>query len=180
MQNEMQMQVDSLRRDFDLAFASAPSAEHRQIEGLLAIRVAGDAYALRLSEIVGLAADCAVQALPTPIVALMGLASLRAQIVPVYDLGVLLGYPAAVAARWLVLVRGEALVALAFEQFEAHLRTELMSLEGAGSTPSRSHLAGAVQSDSMRPIVDLNSIFTHITQIQSTVISSPDLGSVAS
>ena len=52
--------ADELRRAFDRSFAEAPGGapEADALESLLAIRVGGDPYALRLSEIAGLFADC--------------------------------------------------------------------------------------------------------------------------
>ena len=55
---------------------------------------------------------------------LLGLAGSRGALVPVYDLGALLGYPRDGSRRWLVTTAGAVVVGLAFDRFEAHVRVD--------------------------------------------------------
>jgi chemotaxis signal transduction protein len=117
-------QAVKLRNAFDRARAipfSSQAAE--QIENLLAIRVHGDAFAIRLSEISGLATDKKIVAFPSPIPELLGVAAIRGRLVPVYSLAVLLGYSAnAEQGRWLALCGAEEPVGFALNDFEDYLR----------------------------------------------------------
>lgn len=121
--NQVQLagRVEMLREAFDRSFAQPPVLEAARTEDLLAIRVAGNPYALRVAEIAGLFADKAVVPVPSAVPELLGVSGLRGAIVPVYDLAVLLGYPAQAAPRWLVLARSREPVALAFDAMEAQL-----------------------------------------------------------
>ena len=116
-----------LRNAFDRARAIPHSARAvEQVEGLLSIRVSGDPYAIRVSEISGLANDRKVVAFPSSIPELLGLAGIRGGLVSVYSLAALLGYSReAGQARWLVLCGTEEPVGLAFSDFEGYLPVPL-------------------------------------------------------
>jgi len=108
-----------LRREFDGGFARPFATAGSDGVELLAIRVAGHGYAIRLAEIAGLFADRTVTPVPGPLPELRGLANLRGALVPVYDLGLLLGHPAGDAPRWLALATARR-VALAFDGLDGH------------------------------------------------------------
>jgi chemotaxis signal transduction protein len=98
----------------------------------LAVRVARDAYAIRVSEISGISTDRKVVALPSPIPELLGVAGLRGAIVPVYSLAALLGYGReAGQVRWLVLCGTDEPFALAFSGLEGYLRVPQAELYAA-------------------------------------------------
>src|SRR5260370_41047957 len=85
--------VAELRSVFDQARAAPfSSGAEEHTEDLLAIRVSRDAYAIRVSEIAGLATDRNIVAFPTPIPELLGVASIRGALVPVYSLAMLPRY----------------------------------------------------------------------------------------
>ncbi|HEY8088280.1 MAG TPA: chemotaxis protein CheW [Polyangiaceae bacterium] len=127
-----------LRRSFDRSFADPPRAAVAVLEDLLTIRVAGDPYALCLAECAGLFADRKVTPLPTTVPELLGLAGSRGALVPVYDLGALLGYPRDASRRWLVTTAGSAVVGLAFDEFEAHVRIDHDAV-AEDDSPARRH-----------------------------------------
>jgi chemotaxis signal transduction protein len=116
-----------LRNAFDRARAIPFSTEAvERVESLLSIRVSGDPYAIRVSEISGLASDRKVVAFPSSIPELLGVASIRGGLVSVYSLAALLGYSReADQARWLVLCGAEEPVGLAFSDLEGYLRVPL-------------------------------------------------------
>jgi chemotaxis signal transduction protein len=154
--------VRALRESFDRGFAEPASAAIGDRTDFLAVRVGGDPYALRLSELLGLVADKRIVKTPSRSDALLGLAGFRGAITPVFDLARLLGYPPADAPRWLALTRDGALIGLAFELFEAHLRvtSEAFVKDAAGDRPG---LRGAVRdSDLTRPILHFPSLLTII------------------
>jgi chemotaxis signal transduction protein len=159
-----------LRDAFDRGFAEPPAIAQRETVDLLSIRLGGDAFALRLVETAGLFSDRKITPVPTPLRELRGLAGVRGTLVPVYDLGVLLGYAIANAPRWIVMAR-EAPVAFAIETFVGQLRIDraaLITNEAAG----REHVREiARDEDVSRPIVHLPSLVAAIGKRASTSIS---------
>jgi chemotaxis signal transduction protein len=154
----------ALRCLFDSSFAAAASSMTEPLEDLLAIRVGADPYALRLSEIVGLYADIKIVPVPSPVVQLLGIVSLRGKMAPVYDLAALLHYPPAASPRWMILAGVSQPVGLAFETFEAHLQVSKASLadgedRGESSGAVRQHVRGVVRAaDALRPMIHVASV----------------------
>jgi chemotaxis signal transduction protein len=124
----------AIRRAFDETFAApARAAPDDQID-LLAIRVAGQDYAVRLADVVGLQLTRKIVAVPSAMAELLGVSGLRGGLVPVYQLGVLLGHDGqpAEALSWLVLCATPELLGLAFESFAGHLRVSRSDVRVAG------------------------------------------------
>jgi chemotaxis signal transduction protein len=155
--------AEELRRAFDRSFADAPRVDtDATYVDLLAIRVGGDGYALRLAEVAGLFVDRVVSPLPTSVPELRGLAGFRASLVPVYDLAALLGYPTADAPRWLVSMAGVVTVALAFDRFDAHVRVAHGALAVADAG-ARGHVREVARtSDGVRAVLHLPSVLEAI------------------
>lgn len=109
-----------MRREFDAAFARPVEIDETIREKLLAIRIGGQPFSIRLSSIAGLFADKKITAVPGGHPALRGIAGFRGIVLPVYDLARLLAITAAKQPRWLVIAKA-APVAVAFETFEAQL-----------------------------------------------------------
>jgi chemotaxis signal transduction protein len=160
-----------LRQEFDQAFARPVQAGAAPMEDHLAIRLRGDAHALRLDEVATLAPLGTLTRFPSPRPELLGVTGFRGAIVPVYDLRALLGYGAPDAPRWVVVAAAQP-VALAFDVFEGHLRLprEARALEapgqgrgpGAAAAPRRHvhevlHAQGGV-----RPLVSIASVLDTI------------------
>lgn len=160
----LEERVRKLRDGFDLAFAAPIAAERGARIDFLAIRVGGDPYALRLSELLGLAADKKIVPTPSGERALLGLAGFRGSVTPVFDLARLLGYPPANAPRWIVLAGERAQVGLSFETFESHLRVESSALLEK-SADERPGLRGAMRdADITRPILHSKTLLSMIEE----------------
>jgi purine-binding chemotaxis protein CheW len=148
----------ALRHGFDRSFAEAPSLDGAAGEPFLAVRIAGAACALRLVEVSGLFAGKTVVAMPSPAAELLGLAECRGAVLPVYDLGLMLGRPKGTAPRWLVVAAGGD-VAFAFEGYDGFLRAQPGTIiqesrpEGAAGS-----VREVLQADVIRPIVHLPSL----------------------
>jgi chemotaxis signal transduction protein len=142
----------SLRRAFDRSFAKPSEVVTVATEDLLAIRVAGDRYAIPLSDVAGLHADKRVSAVPTSTRALLGIAGFRGAIVPVYDLRLLLGYPSGAAARWIVVAAAKP-VAFAFEVLDGHRRLPRDAITDEATTAA--FVRGVARDPETRPIVRL-------------------------
>jgi purine-binding chemotaxis protein CheW len=154
------------RRAFDRTFTEARGARAEVVEDLLAIRVGGDPYAVRVLEIASLHADRRVVALPSRAPALLGLVGLRGTMAPVYDLRAVLGYAGGAAPRWLVLVRAPDLVGLAFDLFESHVRVTAASIARTSDGGARSQFAsGAVRvAETIRPVLHIAALVEAITR----------------
>ena len=151
--------VEEVRRVFDQA-RSAPfsSGTEEQTEDLLAIRVSRNAYAIRVSEISGLATDRKIVAFPSPIPELLGVAGIRGALVPVYSLAILLGHNAETeGTRWLALCGTEDPVALVFSDFEGYVRVPLTQLYAAEQEDAaRTHAQHVVRAtDMVRAVVSI-------------------------
>ena len=137
-------------------------------EGMLAIRVGADPYALLLSEIMGLYSDVRVIAVPSLVPQFKGIVGLRGMIAPVYDLAALMRYPPAASPRWMVLAGGAAggarPVGLAFESFEAHLRVSAASAQNGGDAggeggATRRYTRGSVHAaGALRAIIRMDAV----------------------
>jgi purine-binding chemotaxis protein CheW len=153
----------ALRESFDASFARPASLASAPGEHLLAVRVAGEPWLVRLAEIAGLYADLHVAWLPSTVPALRGIASLRGAIVPVYDLASLLGRPGGETLRWLVLSAGPRRVGLAFERFEGHLAVGPGRMVTPGGREGHPHVAAIVSdSECRRPVMDVGSLLEAI------------------
>jgi purine-binding chemotaxis protein CheW len=153
----------ALRAEFDHSFAALP-ATPAPTEELLAIRVGGDSYALRLRGVLELVAGHPVSRLPSATPHLLGLAGLRGGVVPVFSLTSLLGAAGGLpreTPRWLLLCAEEEPFALAFDGFEGHLRlpTGALSCSAPGSarrfTSGLARTAGGGRAPVDRALLDL-------------------------
>jgi len=149
----------ALRSAFDRGFSEPPAREAASTEDLLAVTIAGDPYALRVSELSGLVSNRKVVALPSRAPHLLGIAGVRGGLVPVYALAGLLGYDGTqTAGPWLALCGRQEPVALAFEQLEGFLRAPRADLYPVGVELSKQHVAEGVRTGSVtRRVVDTRS-----------------------
>ena len=158
----------ALRRLFDESFAAPAASMTQRLEGLLAIRVGSDPYALRLSEIAGLHVGVKIVPVPSPAAQLLGIVGIRGMMAPIYDLAALLRSPPAANSRWFIIARGPKPVGFAFETFESHLQVSQSSLangdvEDAGTGAPKQHMRGTVRAaGALRPIIHLASVLEMI------------------
>ena len=153
----------ALRREFDRSFIEAPPVDVVLKEDLLAIRLAGQDFAIRLAEIAGLFADKKVVPVPSTNAALLGIAGFRGAIVPVYDLQSLLGLAASRTWRWLV-IAAQAPVAFSFEKFEGRLRVLPDAITPQKSDAKPGFTRDFVRTENvLRPIIQLSSVVEGLT-----------------
>jgi chemotaxis signal transduction protein len=149
-----------LRDMFDQSFAAAALAPEAAHTDFVCIRVGGEPAAIALGDITSLHADLRVVALPTPAPVLLGVAAVRAAVVPIYDLCAALGGGATGQARWIVLVRGGS-VGFAVQGFDGHARIPDASIAPA---PQPGHLRGRFSFGGQpRSVIDIGSVLTAIT-----------------
>jgi purine-binding chemotaxis protein CheW len=160
--SEAATNAQRLRAAFDAVFAEPFRTDAAETVELLALRLGGDGFAIRLTETAGLFADPKVTPVPSPVAELRGLAGVRGVLVPVYDLAALMGYPPATQPRWLLTAR-HAQVGFAFEAFDGQLRVEagaLVAHEAAGETVSQVVRAAEFSG----PIIQLNSLIAALAR----------------
>ena len=152
-----------LRDAFDRGFAAAPPPPAPPHTDFLCLRIGGEPAAVVLAEIASLHADLPIVALPTRAPELLGVAAIRAVIVPIYDLAVAVGATTTGAPRWIVLVRGGA-AGFAFEICDGHARAPDRSIATSpAGAARRGHVRGQLAvSDPPRAIIDLGSVLTAI------------------
>lgn len=156
----------ALREEFDRSYAVRPVLEWaEQRDTLLAIRVGADRYAIRVREITGLAKNRRVVAFPSPIGELLGVASVRGVLAPVYSLAALLGYTHDAREEtgetsWLALCGGEERAGLAFAGFEGHFVIPAADVFAATQEDaSRGHVKETVRlAGSVRGVISIPSI----------------------
>jgi chemotaxis signal transduction protein len=149
-----------LRRAFDQAFAEPPRDAPRETEDLLAIRVAGDPYALKIRELTGLGAKRKIVPVPSRRADLLGIVGIRGSLVSVYSLAAVLGYDAsAPSIHWLALSGDPDPVAFAFEELEGFLRVHRSDLCRPEHVDSpRHHVTAAVRTGNItRLVIDTHS-----------------------
>jgi len=154
----LEHRLEHFRHAFDQAFAAAPTGTVETFEDLLAVRVAGDRYALRAGEIRGLVVSRRIVPLPSRRPELLGVAGHRGMLVPVYSLAALLGYGAGLTATpWLALVGGSEPLGLGFEQFEGFLRVRSGDIRTARDPGRATPHAGQVVlvDNQSRQVVDI-------------------------
>lgn len=152
----------ALRLAFDRAFALAPDANVVTHDGLLAIRIGATPYLVRLAEVSGLFADKKVTGLPSPIRELLGIAGLRGTVLPVYDLGMMLGYTKAAAPRWL-LVAAAAPIGLAFDGFDGYVSAPHGAVAPEAHAETRQRFVREIlQIEVARPVIHLPSVLETI------------------
>ena len=152
----------ALRRAFDATFALSIEEAPAAGDDFLSIRLGGDFYALRLTEVAGIFADRKITSLPTGVTELTGLAGFRGAMVPVYDLAALMHYPPAGAARWMA-IAATAPVGFTFDRFEGHVRCPSGSIASALNSQVREHVRDVVHgADRGHFVIDLPSVIAAI------------------
>jgi purine-binding chemotaxis protein CheW len=148
-----------LRSAFDRSFAVAARAADQMSQDLIAIRVGGEPFAIRLTDVAGLFADRKVTHIPGGHPAQLGIAGFRGALVPVFSLPLLFACPAGSAPRWLA-VAAVAPVALAFDGFESHLRVPADAiLPRQAPAPRRGMAPEFIRTgDVVRPLIALPSV----------------------
>jgi len=160
----LRKRAGELRQAFDDSFAQAPLAEAAPLEDFLAIRLADAPYALRLNELSRLLTIRRITPVPSSAPGLLGLLGVSGNLVPAYDLGVLLGHPPTDAGRWIGLVGQKTLTGFLIDGMEGFLRLPhdaLARLDGKDSTAFVQE-ALRLNEGLIRPVVHLPSVLASL------------------
>jgi purine-binding chemotaxis protein CheW len=166
---EHSQRLDQLRTAFDRGFALPPAAAPEVPENLLTIRVAGERFALRAADLIGLQGRRRIVPLTGAAPELLGIAGVRGRLLPVYSLARLLGIAAADIdeGRWLALCgNADTALALAFSHFDGHRQPPRNSLLATPAGKSGSNLLEAVALDGATvPIVNPAALIRQIQRL---------------
>jgi len=157
--------LDELRRAFDAAFAAPAVQPVDDLATLITIRVAGQAFALRATEITALAKRSRIVPVPSRVPELMGLAGIRGALVPVYDLASILGLSRTNEPQWFVLTQCEAQLALAVDEIEGLIEVRKTNLFTHDTFPSGGHVRQLARiGTDKRAVVDITAVVETIRQ----------------
>ena len=151
--------VAELRLAFDRSFASPATTATGDTEDMLAVRIAGDSYALRMSEMSGLATGKKIALLPSRRPGIVGIASVRGNLLLVHSLSALLGYGLHPSpCTWLALSVGDDPVGLGFDELEGFLRVRRTDVHAADGGDAKLHVREVVRlATGTRPVVSIRS-----------------------
>ncbi|MES2640783.1 MAG: chemotaxis protein CheW [Myxococcota bacterium] len=162
------LDAGALRAAFDQAFASAAATSDAEGDTFLLLRVAGDPYALRVLDLAEITRYPRVVPLPSADPAFIGLTSLRGAMVPVFALGVMLGYPPAAApGAWLArCAHSQGMIAFAFDATDGFTRGVATAAGGAlregGGGDGGARRDVVVVGGAVRPLVRVADLFADI------------------
>ena len=146
-----------MRLAFDTAFAEPVRPPAESLVPLLLIRAGGEALALPSLQVTELLHGRGIVPLPSRDPELLGIAGIRGALVPVFHLARLLGgtwhEP---RPRWLVLVRREATIGLAFDELENYSQAAPACFYQDQNSPARRHVRQLVRlGSSVRGVVEI-------------------------
>jgi purine-binding chemotaxis protein CheW len=166
-----------LRDEFDRAFGLPVDTRRVRNLQLLAVRIGGSHYALAVPEITGLQVDRTIVPFPAVLPELLGVAGIRGELVPVYNLAELLGYTRTAGnMRWMVLCGVGKMVGLAFDEFERHLDLAPAQVATADSANLKTEHIRAVAhaDDGSRPVISIPSVMADIARRCASVTVSKE------
>jgi chemotaxis signal transduction protein len=155
-----QERARALRADFDRSFSEPHQEERREFESFIAVRLAGDPYALRIRDIAALGARPRIVPLPSRRPEFLGLTGHGGSLAALFGLSLLLGYGRSPSlVRWFVLPRRATALALGFEEYEGYAQVAMSEIHAVGDAAKRRYATHAAQhAGVVRLIVDLPAV----------------------
>lgn len=164
----IEQKVEALRREFDGRFSMPHETSRETTDDYIAIRVAGDAYLLRLQDLAAVAAKRTIVALPVRRPECLGLIGHQGTPIALFALRGLLGYgPSSAVPRWTAVLRNSAAAALAFDEYDGLARLAGSDLTPLGAAAQRRFVSGGARwSGQPRLIVDIPAIVKSLAEPQ--------------
>jgi purine-binding chemotaxis protein CheW len=164
--NESLKRLEALKEAFDHSFAAPPPAARSDFERLVGVRVGVErqAFAFRLTDLSGLSALPALVPLPGAPAACLGVAGVRGRLVPVFDLGLMLGLSSA-PARWVVLGPVEEPVAFAISELDGYFEAPHDTLQAALAASPDDPVHAVWRHDVARGILHLPTLLAPLRRI---------------
>lgn len=117
-----------LAQAFDLAFANLVEDERPAVRDFLLLRFGTQRYAVPVSELAGVQDKKGIQYLPGAPPHCLGLSGVRGRLGAVYDLGGLLGSPAADRLLWFLQAKLDPDIALLSPKPDCYLRVPVVAI----------------------------------------------------
>jgi CheW-like domain len=158
----IEQQLLALRQHFDHAFALPLDAQAAPQVKILAIGVRGQPFSVSLLQLRAVHRCPKITAIPSAVPELIGVAGIRGVLIPVYDLGALIGLPP---------LAQDHSVGLAFDEFQGHSFMTSETYEQA--TPDATGLLRIPEFEAgARPIINISAVVDLIVRRaeRSTVI----------
>jgi len=168
MSKEMVLQLDrvtELRRAFDRTFQLAYQIKNKDVEPMIAFRIAGVALAVRVQHITGVIKRGVILPIPSIVPELLGVAVVRGGLVPVFNLAALLGLPPSGEPQWLMLLNRESPIAFAFDGLEGRVEVQRAHLYVDETASRRKHIHQLAEIGSVvRAVIDVPGLMEAIRQ----------------
>lgn len=153
--------LHELRDAFDVAFQVPRTAVASDGVDLLAIRLAGRAFCIRILDLQAVSPLPPIVALPRPDPLLLGVGGHRGRLIAVFSLAALLALQHEAAAetddpgqlRWLLIPGGDASIGLACASIDGYLRLPAKNLRAGRPGPVS---ATVTEAGEARGVLDLN------------------------
>ncbi|HEY3973653.1 MAG TPA: chemotaxis protein CheW [Candidatus Sulfotelmatobacter sp.] len=168
MHKEMSSQLNrlaDLRSAFDRTFQLPYQAKSKDVEAMIAFRIAGTALAVRIQHITGIMKRTVILPVPSIVPELLGVAVVRGGLVPVFNLATLLELPASGEPQWFMHMNRETPVALAFDRLEGRIEVQRSHLYADETSLRRKHIHQLAEVGSVvRAVIDASALMESIRQ----------------
>lgn len=166
MTTDVDETVEAFRSAFDRAFALPEATADAPLSRFLGIAIGDVRYAIPIGEVAALSVARKVVPLPAARGGLLGICGYRSTVVPVFDLGALLGQGVSPACRWLILHGGREMTGLAFPHLDGQIegRPVLMSRKPSGDTPARNETI--LEGPPARTVISLSAVAELIAKME--------------
>jgi chemotaxis signal transduction protein len=168
MSKEVAPQMDrvaQLRGAFDRTFQLPYQLKAKDVEAMIAFRTAGVPLAARVQHITGVIKRGVILPIPSIVSELLGVAVVRAVLVPIFDLAALLGLPHGSEPQWFMLMNRETPIALAFDALEGRVEVERKRFYVDETSSHRKHIHQLAEIGSVvRAVIDVPGIMEAIRQ----------------
>jgi chemotaxis signal transduction protein len=155
-------QADDLRRSFDQSFAEVERPARASFQRFLGLTIGDAAYAIRVNEVTSLAPVRKIVPVPSAQPELMGLCGHRGAVLPVFDLGALLGHGATERVRWLVLCGVPDVVALAVSLLDGQIEAPTSAVRPVRHPDDRKHTTALLEGNPVRRLISVESVLSAI------------------
>jgi len=161
--SDLETRADEYRDAFDRSFALPYTQLATDLHDVLAIRVAGASYGIRLRHAAGVVTQRRVVPLPSAAPHLLGIAGIRGGVVPVFCLASILGHGSPrEPPRWLVLCGTHEPIALGFADLDGHLRVPGSAFHSDPGIPKTFVSELASTDTGVLAVVDLSLVGAHL------------------
>jgi chemotaxis signal transduction protein len=168
MNKEMNAQSNrlaELRTAFDRTFQLPYQGKSKDVEPMIAFRIAGTPLAVGVQHITGIMKRTVILPVPSIVPELLGVAAVRGVLVPVFNLAAMLELPPSSEPQWFMQMNRETPVALAFDDLEGRVEVERSHVYADETSSRRKHIHQlAAVGSVVRAVIDASGLMESIRQ----------------